>query len=224
MISFYRRVNCKISITDFSWKAEKNLTRAKFAITYLNSHGADVLDEKFCREKKMVVQKRKRTIFIRWMIYILLSLTWMAVIFNFSSKTSDESSAQSNAVGMFVGEMVNPGFEEWPEVKQEEFADKWDYPIRKAAHMTEYMILGILLAGTFAYTATSNYKKISVPAFMTAVLYAITDEIHQYFVPGRACRLYDVGFDSAGALIGVLIGTALIIWWNKKLMKSEFFS
>ena len=51
----------------------------------------------------------------------------MVVIFNFSSKTSDESSAQSNAAGMFVGEMMVPGFEEWPEAQQQEFADKWDY-------------------------------------------------------------------------------------------------
>ena len=166
----------------------------------------------------LAVERQKRFLLIRWMIYILLSLAWMAVIFNFSSKTSDESSAQSNAVGMFVGEMVVPGFEEWPEAKQQEFADKWDFPIRKAAHMTEYMILGLLLAGAFVYTRTTKYKKITVLAFLTAVLYAISDEIHQYFVPGRACRLYDVGFDSAGALMGVLIGTAFIFWWNKKLM------
>jgi VanZ family protein len=143
-------------------------------------------------------------------ICIILSLVWMGVIFDFSSKTADESSAESNAVGMFIGKTLIPGFEEWPEEKQQIFAEDWDYVIRKAAHMTEYAILGFLLLGAWMGKRSGSYKGRAIRAFAVAAIYAASDEIHQYFVPGRACRLYDVGFDSTGALIGILFGTALI--------------
>jgi VanZ family protein len=84
--------------------------------------------------------------------------------------------------------------------------------------MTEYAILGFLLSGALAGKQSEKYRWKAVGTFAVAVLYAASDEIHQYFVPGRACRLYDVGFDAAGALIGILFGMAVIIWWNGKLM------
>lgn len=37
------------------------------------------------------------------------------------------------------------------------------------------------------------------------VLYAVSDELHQYFVPGRACRWFDVGVDTAGILLGTFL-------------------
>ena len=44
-----------------------------------------------------------------------------------------------------------------------------------------------------------------------AVLYSVTDEIHQMFVPGRACMFTDILIDSAGALTGVLLFAA--VWF-----------
>ena len=53
--------------------------------------------------------------------------------------------------------------------------------------------------------------------FMTALLswvcgtfYAITDEIHQYFVPGRFCDWKDVCIDSAGVALGCLICSLIV--------------
>jgi VanZ family protein len=111
---------------------------------------------------------------------------------------------------MVVGKIVIPDFEEWTVEEQQNFAEEWDYPIRKAAHMTEYAVLGFLLLGALAGKRTEKYKVAAIQAFAVAVVYASSDEIHQYFVPGRACRIYDVGFDSAGALIGILIGMAFL--------------
>ena len=44
-----------------------------------------------------------------------------------------------------------------------------------------------------------------------AALYAATDEIHQYFVPGWACMFTDVCIDSVGALLGVLFATVILV-------------
>lgn len=168
----------------------------------------------------MSLEKKNRILVIRWIIYIVLTLCWMAVIYTFSAKNSTESQADSNGVGMFIGKTVISDFEDWSAEEQQEFAEKWDYPIRKAAHMTEYAVLGFLLVGALIYKR-QKYKLNAVASLLVAVVYAVSDEIHQYFVPGRACRLYDVGFDSAGAFVGVLVGTALIAWWNGKLESSS---
>jgi VanZ family protein len=128
------------------------------------------------------------------------------VIFCFSSRNADESTEQSNAVGMLVGRIFVPDFEEWTAEKQLDFAEKWEFPIRKSAHMTEYAILGFLLVGAWTAGKRVLYKRTALRCLLVAVIYASTDEFHQYFVPGRACRIYDVGFDSAGALIGILLG------------------
>ena len=45
-------------------------------------------------------------------------------------------------------------------------------------------------------------------AFVLSLLYAISDELHQTFVPGRSGRLTDVGFDSLGALLALGL-----VWW-----------
>ena len=71
----------------------------------------------------------------------------------------------------------------------------WDLLLRKAAHFTEYAVLGALLARAVR----------ELPAFAFAVAYAVTDELHQMFVPGRAGTLLDVAVDAAGALTGILV-------------------
>ena len=45
--------------------------------------------------------------------------------------------------------------------------------------------------------------------FLTGVLYAVSDEIHQTFVPGRAGQIRDVLIDSCGVLAGILLARAL---------------
>jgi VanZ family protein len=71
----------------------------------------------------------------------------------------------------------------------------WDLVLRKATHVTEFAILGaLLLRALWA----------AVPAFVLGLAYAVTDEIHQHFVPGRTAAPLDVAIDAAGVLIGIV--------------------
>src|ERR671929_2445353 len=71
----------------------------------------------------------------------------------------------------------------------------WDYVLRKCAHVTEYAVLGALLLRALGR---------ELPAFLAAVAYAATDELHQHFVRGRHASPIDVAIDAAGVLIGIL--------------------
>ena len=102
--------------------------------------------------------------------------------------------------------------------EQQSIEESLSFPVRKCAHLTEYAVLGALLAATAAsYTAlqgilqghgsasASRTMKPLVLPFIIGVLYAVSDEIHQLFVPGRAGQLRDVLIDSAGILIGMCL-------------------
>lgn len=147
---------------------------------------------------------------MRKKIFLILAILWMAIIFSFSAKNADESTKESNAVGMFLGSIVYSDFEEWTEEEQQGFAETWDHPVRKCAHMTEYAILGFLLVGA-GYDGREKCRSVVGRSLGIAAFYAATDEIHQYFVPGRACMFMDVCIDSVGALLGILFATVIMI-------------
>ena len=72
----------------------------------------------------------------------------------------------------------------------------WDTVLRKLAHTVEYAVLGALLLRAVA----------NVPlAVALGTLYAVTDEIHQAFVPGRLGSPVDVAIDAVGVLCGVAL-------------------
>ncbi len=70
-------------------------------------------------------------------------------------------------------------------------------------HLGGYGLLGLLLYRAFnrglrgwSFLAARN-------SLLVAVLYAISDEVHQLFVPGRQATLTDVAIDTAGALLAL---------------------
>ena len=138
-------------------------------------------------------------------IWLVITIIWMTVIFSFSAREADESAAMSHSVGKEIGRIVIPEFRSWSEDKQEQFAEKIDFPVRKCAHASEYAVLGVLILGAAYSFSEGRKKKMVLLSWGLATLYAATDEFHQLFVPGRSCQFRDVCIDSAGALTGVLL-------------------
>ena len=80
--------------------------------------------------------------------------------------------------------------------------DTGHFLIRKSAHFTEYGVLfWLLIRGPMA--------RRPYMALMMCAVYALTDEGHQFFVPGRGASLYDVALDSTGALFSHFLITAI---------------
>jgi VanZ family protein len=71
----------------------------------------------------------------------------------------------------------------------------WDLVLRKIAHAGEFALLGLLLARALRHDGV---------AVAAGVAYAVSDELHQHFVPGRVGSPLDVAIDAAGVLVGVL--------------------
>jgi VanZ family protein len=73
-------------------------------------------------------------------------------------------------------------------------------------HMIEYAILGILLFRALTNSKNNTLKNNAILlSIMIATIYAMTDELHQYFVPGRICSFLDFSADFIGSLIGLVV-------------------
>ena len=90
--------------------------------------------------------------------------------------------------------------------------------VRKLAHMFEFAALGISVLLLLYHYKLSNLCRILYSEGFV-ILYAITDEIHQYFVPGRACRFTDICIDSLGGFIGIIFIFAVIYFRLKRREK-----
>ena len=157
---------------------------------------------------------------IRKKICLVLTVCWMAVIFAFSARNAELSTGDSTSVGMMFGQMFVPGFDEMDTKEQMAFADMIDHPVRKTAHATEYAVLGFLIAGSYDDRTKKRLKLILVP-LLTGALYAVSDEIHQLFVPGRSCQISDLLLDSCGVLAGTLAGMLIFTYKRRRVSRKQ---
>lgn len=131
---------------------------------------------------------------IKKLLGFIPALLIMAVIFFFSSQTGDESTVVSDGVvsvtagGDMTGNRIITVI------------------VRKSAHFLEYSALGAMVY--FGLRRVGNEKKQGRRVAFSGLfgsLYAVTDELHQYFVPGRACMLTDILIDACGSFLGAAV-------------------
>ncbi|HEV2842136.1 MAG TPA: VanZ family protein [Chthoniobacterales bacterium] len=81
------------------------------------------------------------------------------------------------------------------------------FSVRKAAHITEYAILALLVSRGVFREPNPNWARstLFVVAWIGCVLVATCDEFRQSFVESRGASPWDVMIDSAGAIFGLLL-------------------
>ena len=137
-------------------------------------------------------------------INIILIVIWMSVVFGFSNEGGTESSNTSRKVTVAVVQTIsNKTIEE-----NEPVIDKIEKVIRKLAHYTIYTVGGFFIMN-YAYTTNTKIKKKIIGSIAFGAGYAVTDELHQFFVSGRSARVFDVGIDTLGIITGILIYLAI---------------
>ena len=78
-----------------------------------------------------------------------------------------------------------------------------------AGHLVEYATLALLLQWALRWSpSTGNRLGVGHAArwaFVIAVTFGLTDEVHQHFVPGRSMDPFDLLMDAAGAAAALLV-------------------
>lgn len=126
-------------------------------------------------------------------------LAWMALIFIVSSRVGSTENTSRFLEPLL--RWLNPLISD-PTIHRVQVV------IRKAGHLTEYAVLALLLWRARRAGRTNNPQswngKDATWAIVIAVLYAMTDELHQSFVPSRLGSGWDVLIDGVGASLGLL--------------------
>lgn len=149
-------------------------------------------------------------------ISIILLILWMIIIFLFSSADANKSLGTSDKVISATIQIKDKITNETTSAcDKEKIIEDATFYVRKLAHISEYLILGLLM---FNALLQYNVKNIYF-AIGLCIIYSCTDEFHQLFINGRTGSIRDVLIDS----IGIIIGTYLykIIFVNKFLNKND---
>ena len=152
--------------------------------------------------------KENRMIKTRRLIWIIITAAVMIFIFIQSAFPAELSDKQSDT---FVFLLQN-------------FSDADIHLliviVRKAAHLFEYMLLGVSLSGFFSTFGLSR-KKTVLFSWITGTVYAASDELHQLFVPGRSSSFTDVMLDSLGVILGIAVFYIIITIIHGRMSKNR---
>lgn len=140
-----------------------------------------------------------------WIPAIVMAM----VIFGFSKQDGEESSGLSyKAADMILTVADKAGIVDYNDNNRDSMIEAVQFPIRKAAHMTEYAVLSVLVMLALIVDGIKGIR-LPVIAAIIAVAFAATDEFHQRYVPGRYGCVRDVLIDAAGSIIGLAIAYVL---------------
>jgi len=106
----------------------------------------------------------------KFIFYWLPPIVWMGLIFSMSSRQS---------IGVSEEFIVN-------------------FIVFKFLHIVEYAFLYFLFLRAFRMYLSKNSKRAYLFAAIAAILFAISDELHQIFVPTRQGSPRDIGIDALG--------------------------
>lgn len=157
---------------------------------------------------KYILPENRTARIVLAVFFWLLAAACAGCIFWLSSKDGNQSQNMSDSVRGILMKLFGPLLN--------------SFIVRKFAHFFEYAVLGFLIGCALFLSRRRFSPVISV---ICSALYSVSDEIHQYFVPGRACRIFDVGVDTLGALTGTLILAFIILIVNSiAIRKKEKYS
>ncbi len=159
-----------------------------------------------------------KNLILRCITAVLIILN-MSVIFGFSSEKAETSKDTSKKVTETILEITVKDFDLKPEPQKKALIKKFDGKIRTLAHFSEYTLLGFLFAMHFSLYKLNALKKASL-SVSGCTIYAILDEIHQIYVPGRSFQFSDILTDTFGGLLGTLIILSIIYFVKKAIKKT----
>ena len=131
----------------------------------------------------------------------LPAVLWAALIFFFSSDTF---------AGENTGRLLGPLLRYFLPHLSDAAIDWINLALRKLGHFSEYFVLAVLLG--HALREEPARRRAAIVLALTT-LYAVSDELHQMFVPSRTASLGDIAIDIVGGVCGIL-------WAHRRRHKS----
>ena len=135
-------------------------------------------------------------------IYMLCVLGIMVVIFYLSSQPAEQSDQLSMSFTAALLEVFLQN--DLNESEHTVLIINYNEIVRNAAHFFIFSFLGLFM---HLLLLSKKFKKPILFSIIIGLIYAISDEFHQIFVPGRGAQIQDVLLDFSGVIGGVSVIT-----------------
>lgn len=148
-------------------------------------------------------------------IFWLPVLIWTGMLFLLSSQTAAESTVLSGDTIRALLMILKPEYLDMSALQQSQLVAGMQHLVRNAAHVLSYFVLAILCM----IALRQHHLKTGQQAALTLLLcigYALTDEMHQLFVAGRAFEFTDLGLDLCGTLTGLAVALIVTVLKRQK--------
>lgn len=146
----------------------------------------------------------QRDVYLATFFWILVVL-WMAFIFHLSAQPASQSKDLSLGLTDYVLDLLNRFF---PTITID---TSWLHAFfRKLAHFVVFFLLAVLMMHAMRASGFAG-KRAMLTSLLVCILYAISDEWHQFFVPHRGAQLSDVILDTFGSGMGIFLTR---LWWG----------
>lgn len=160
-------------------------------------------------------QKIKAKIILLWVTVILC----MLAIFLLSNQPAGTSNATSR-------EIVQQGVETTVRVIKADITESKKWEIinninsagREYMHGVVFLVLGFLMLIAMTQSGARGLSAVVI-SLAICVIYALTDEIHQIFVPDRAFQISDLVMDFFGSILGIGISFVTGFLYSKRAFK-----
>ncbi|MBR5535642.1 MAG: VanZ family protein [Clostridia bacterium] len=152
---------------------------------------------------------------VKRIVLWVLVISCMSTIFIFSHQSAEVSHDLSNTLLYKILDTVGV-FNDMQKSARIEAAEFLHFLLRKLAHFSIYAFLGMLvyLLMRSGYEIKNALSLTFAP--VVCVVYAISDEVHQLYIPGRSGEVRDVLIDTAGAAVGILITATVYILLQRR--------
>lgn len=142
----------------------------------------------------------------------------MALIFHFSHEPAEKSSETSATAISTTLKTISPRYNRMTETEQKSLVDTLQASVRTLSHFSLFCLLGITLSLALSlYTVKPSLRVFII--LSGCLVYAILDEYHQSFIPGRNQQVTDVLVDFAGSVVGTLLVLVIFILVRSSTLK-----
>ncbi len=142
---------------------------------------------------------------------VICLISWMGLIFYFSSQTAGESSAVSGGIIKIMAEKFYPEFQNLSTHQKQEIVAYLQDTVRMLAHYCIYIGLGFFAFLSFISYVNLKFKTRLFYMFSISAVYSLSDEIHQNFVDGRSMQLVDIAVDCLGIITALILCSLFVL-------------
>ena len=137
---------------------------------------------------------------IKKTLYVLLNIICLVAIYYLSSMNNKETNSLSKGIVYKSIEIIENITHK--EYDKKSIVNKLNYPIRKCAHFTLFLLLGVCI---YLLLNAFNINNRFIISIVLCFVFACLDETHQIFTSGRTPLLLDIIIDSIGSIVGIVI-------------------